>query len=46
MRDALKGAGKEVDWVLYQDEGHGFSNFANELDYWKRVEAFLAKHLK
>jgi dipeptidyl aminopeptidase/acylaminoacyl peptidase len=46
MRDALKNAGKDFEWVLYQDEGHGFSKPANELDYWRRVEAFLAKHLR
>jgi dipeptidyl aminopeptidase/acylaminoacyl peptidase len=46
MRDALKKAGKEVEWVVFVDEGHGFSRPANELDYWRRVEAFLAKHLR
>jgi dipeptidyl aminopeptidase/acylaminoacyl peptidase len=46
MRDALKKAGKEVEWVVFVDEGRGFSRPANELDYWRRVEAFLAKHLR
>jgi dipeptidyl aminopeptidase/acylaminoacyl peptidase len=47
MRDALKAAGKvEVEWVVYDDEGHGFRIEANRLDFWKRVEAFLARHLK
>jgi len=46
MRDALKKAGKEFEWVMYVDEGHGFSKPSNELDYWRRVEAFLAKHLR
>lgn len=46
MHDALRKAGKDVEWVLYEDEGHGFTVPKNELDYWSRVEAFLAKHLK
>lgn len=46
MRDALKRAGKDVEWVVYQDEGHGFAKLANEQDYWRRIEVFLAKHLK
>jgi len=45
MRDALKKAGKEFEWVVFVDEGHGFSRPANELDYWRRVEAFLGKYL-
>jgi dipeptidyl aminopeptidase/acylaminoacyl peptidase len=46
MRDALKKHGKQVEWVLYLGEGHGFSKRQNLLDYWRRVEAFLAKHLE
>ncbi len=46
MRDALKRAGKDVEWVVYQDEGHGFGKLANELDYWRRVESFLARQLR
>lgn len=46
MRDALVKLGKPVEWVLYEDEYHGFFYKKNEFDYWRRVEAFLAKHLK
>ncbi len=46
MRDALQKAGKQVQWVTYPDEGHGFARWENEVDYWKRVEAFLGQHLK
>ena len=46
MRDALKKAGKPVEWVEIVDEGHGFSRPASVLNYWRRVEAFLARHLK
>ena len=46
MRDALRKNRKDVQWVYYADEGHGFQYLANELDYYRKVEAFLAKHLK
>jgi dipeptidyl aminopeptidase/acylaminoacyl peptidase len=46
MRDALQKNGKQVEWVLYPDEGHGFRLPENRYDYWRRVEAFLAKQLQ
>lgn len=46
MRDALQKQGKNFEYVFYDDEGHGFKYSKNELDYWNRVEKFLAKHLK
>ena len=46
MRDAMLKIGKKVDWVYYPDEGHGFARDENLIDYWTRVEAFLARNLK
>lgn len=46
MRDALAKLGKPVEWVSYDDEGHSFSLDSNRVDFWLRVEAFLARHLK
>ena len=47
MRDALKAAGKvDVEWVEYEEEGHGFLLEKNRVDFWSRVEKFLARHLK
>jgi dipeptidyl aminopeptidase/acylaminoacyl peptidase len=46
MLDALRKAGKPVDWVPYAEEGHGFFYDENRIDYYRRVEAFLARHLK
>lgn len=45
MRDALKAAGKEYEWVVYPEEGHGFTKPENKVDRFKKIEAFLAKHL-
>ncbi|MBL8306445.1 MAG: S9 family peptidase [Rubrivivax sp.] len=46
MRQALIKAGKSVEWVEYGFEGHSFFYDENRFDFYRRVEAFLAKHLK
>ena len=46
MREALKPYNSEVEWHEYRDEGHGFFLEANEIDFWTKVERFLAKHLR
>ncbi|HEV6964976.1 alpha/beta hydrolase family protein [Roseateles sp.] len=45
MRDALQKNGKSVEWVTYPRAYHGFPLLEDELDYYGRVERFLAKHL-
>jgi len=45
MRDALVRAGNPPEYVVYPDEGHGFNKHENVVDYYTRIEAFLAKHL-
>ncbi|MBC8055842.1 MAG: S9 family peptidase [Rhizobiales bacterium] len=46
MRDALRGHNKQVEWIDYPSEGHGWSLQANDIDFWTRVEKFLARNLK
>lgn len=47
MRDALIAAGnRDVEWIEYEGEGHGWNLEKNNYDFWTRVERFLAKHLK
>jgi acetyl esterase/lipase len=46
MRDALAEVGREPRWVVYPDEGHGWLKFETQLDFAKRLEDFLATHLK
>jgi len=41
---ALQAAGKPVEFVAYEKEGHGLSDPANLEDYLDRLEAFLAKY--
>jgi len=46
MRDALIAAGRPPEWVVYAGEGHGWFMLETRLDFAKRLEEFLAKHLK
>jgi len=41
----MRENGRQVEFVVYPDEGHGIGRGANVADYWGRVEEFLAKHL-
>ncbi|HST23387.1 MAG TPA: S9 family peptidase [Blastocatellia bacterium] len=43
--EAMRSAGKEVEYMLVEGEGHGFQNPVNRLEFYARMEAFLAKHL-
>jgi dipeptidyl aminopeptidase/acylaminoacyl peptidase len=42
---ALKAKGKDVEYLLYPDEGHGFARPENRLSFYERAERFLARHL-
>ena len=45
MQSALEDAGnKNVEWVFYPDEGHGWTKLEDNVDWWGRVEKFLAKN--
>lgn len=43
-RSALEKANKNVDYVIYESEGHGFSDPENEKDWLDKLEAFLNQH--
>jgi dipeptidyl aminopeptidase/acylaminoacyl peptidase len=45
MVAALRAQGREVTYVVYPDEGHGFGRPENFTDFSGRVEEFLARHL-
>jgi dipeptidyl aminopeptidase/acylaminoacyl peptidase len=42
---ALRERGKEVEYMLFEDEGHGFARPENRLKFYAAAEAFLARHL-
>ena len=44
MRDALVKQGTPVEWIVYQEEGHGFLLEQNRFDFYSRVARFLLTH--
>ena len=46
MRGALVDAGKQVEYVVYPGEAHGFNKDENVFDHYRRIEKFFATHLK
>ena len=43
--EALRARGVEVEYMVKDDEGHGFLNPDNQIDMYHAVERFLARHL-
>jgi len=43
--NALKQRGVEVEYLVKENEGHGFANEENRFDFYEAMEKFLAKHL-
>ena len=46
LREAMQAAGSEPEWIVYDAEGHGWIKPENRYDFARRMETFLAKHLK
>jgi dipeptidyl aminopeptidase/acylaminoacyl peptidase len=45
MVEAMKKAGKQVDYVYFPDEGHSFRKWKNWSVLFRKVEVFLGTHL-
>lgn len=45
MVEALKKRNVQVEYMVKNDEGHGFNNEENQFDFYGAMEKFLAKHL-
>lgn len=43
--EALKKRGIQVEYMVKDDEGHGFGNEENQFDFYGAMEKFLANHL-
>ena len=43
---ALEDRGIEVEYMVKDDEGHGFYNEENRFDFYRAMEKFLGAHLK
>ena len=44
--EQLQAQGKEVEYVVYADEGHDVLKFANKVDCYSRIVSFFAAHLQ
>jgi dipeptidyl aminopeptidase/acylaminoacyl peptidase len=46
MVNALRNRGIEVEYMVKENEGHGFLNQNNQFDFYGAMEKFLEKYLK
>jgi dipeptidyl aminopeptidase/acylaminoacyl peptidase len=46
MVEAMKAKGVEVEYMVKENEGHGFRNEENRFDFYGAMESFLSEHLK
>jgi len=46
LRSAMRAAGLTPEWIEYEGEAHGLRTTANQVDFARRLEDFLARHLK
>jgi dipeptidyl aminopeptidase/acylaminoacyl peptidase len=44
--EALKAQGIDVEYMVKDNEGHGFGNEENRFDFYRAMLTFLDKHLK
>jgi dienelactone hydrolase len=45
LRDALSKTNKNVEWIEYESEGHGWALPSTRIDFWTRVEKFLDRNI-
>ena len=46
MVEAMKKRGVEVEYMVKENEGHGFANEENRFDFYGAMEKFFKKHLQ
>ena len=46
MVEAMRKRGIEVQYMVKDNEGHGFRNQENQFDFYRTMEEFLTEHLK
>jgi dipeptidyl aminopeptidase/acylaminoacyl peptidase len=46
MVEAMKKRGVEVEYMVKENEGHGFHNEENRFDFYRAMDKFLEKHMK
>jgi len=45
FHSAVATKNRNVEYIVYPDEGHGWHDENDRLDFWQRVDKFLAKNL-
>jgi dipeptidyl aminopeptidase/acylaminoacyl peptidase len=45
MVDAMRKRGVEVEYLVKEDEGHGFRNEENRFEFYEAMERFLDRHI-
>jgi dipeptidyl aminopeptidase/acylaminoacyl peptidase len=43
--ERCRAAGGDIEFVAYEGEGHGFRQPHNQLDEYRRMHAFLSRHV-
>jgi dipeptidyl aminopeptidase/acylaminoacyl peptidase len=43
--EAMRAKGLEIEYIVFEDEGHGFAKPENRLRFYGDAERFLAKHM-
>ena len=46
MKDALERLGKPVEWMVKTEEGHGFTQLENRVEFYSRLEAFMKRAIQ
>ncbi|MCX7987476.1 MAG: S9 family peptidase, partial [Bacteroidales bacterium] len=46
MVEAMKKRGIEVEYIVKDNEGHGFQNEENRFEFYRAMEKFLEKHMQ
>ncbi|HWI52651.1 MAG TPA: S9 family peptidase [Symbiobacteriaceae bacterium] len=46
MVERLRSLGREVEYLVFEDEGHGFTKRTNQLKGYRLMSDFLLRHLK
>lgn len=46
MVEALRKRGVDVEYIVKENEGHGFHNEENRFEFYEAMERFLSKHLQ
>jgi dipeptidyl aminopeptidase/acylaminoacyl peptidase len=41
----LRSGGREVEYLRYEDEGHGLAKAKNRADAWPKVVSFFEKYM-